>query len=725
MKARKLKSLLFAVSGCFYAVLAYSATSLFSDYGQIQNVQNYSTNPFWTPNSPYNQKMPQPVYVQGNKVSTDECMQIVQSAVSVQCMARNNCRNTTLADIRPAIVVSLSSLPNKAYSTACIGYLDSVYESYVAQHGGNNTFKTNTVSTVVMPTTTTNVVQGSGIVLQNPFVKTDPQWKQDIADRAQELKSLQRQNNSGDWKLSASKFPNTINDLSFSDQIAIKAADYANYKGTTAYRTLMVENAHEWCNGKGAGSHECQEYFCEEKAGPKANTAECIKYRCETKTGYKETHKEECACGVNPSSDTCKDYMCSLDTNYAKSQECHSHKCKRDGEYRKKHKKECICEESPNSDECMMQKCYNGANKPNPNGGTGCEAWLCQNDTKYRKDNQQSCICAKNSKSAECLSLKCYKTKTEKENGKNVTKKVPDDTLTDCKTHLCTYDADYIDKHGEDCACLKEPYGKLCAQYKCFKDGKYSTNIDDWVYKDRPSGAYDCCNVYCDANKDIAMSAVGCGCNLSNAFGGGNGDVNGGGVNTGVPGGINPDDPNQKINNSGGNIFAKYYSLCPQPKINIKEKGDNIFTSTGFSLKTDWGGVKVNTETAVKIVKELLNCADLDNTEYVIHERSNTAGTDEYINVQNKQNNEIIPVHFDSINDEEPVENRMIVRALYYIAKGNHDTLPRCMKNVCKLDVTQFQCGAISSILTSKFSVSHQRFFVESDDKPCRIIGNK
>ena len=34
-----------------------ATTTLFSKYGQIQNVQNYSSNPFWDPSSPYNQRV--------------------------------------------------------------------------------------------------------------------------------------------------------------------------------------------------------------------------------------------------------------------------------------------------------------------------------------------------------------------------------------------------------------------------------------------------------------------------------------------------------------------------------------------------------------------------------------------------------------------------------------------------------------------------------------------
>lgn len=137
MKNSVLKSFVFAVLCGVCAFSANAAVSVFSDYGQIQNVQNYSSSPFWTPNSPYNQRLPQPVYVQGADLNTDDCLRTVQALVTAQCIARDNCQNTTLAEIRPTIMVQLSQLPGNNYVSACAGYLDGVFESYVKQYGGN------------------------------------------------------------------------------------------------------------------------------------------------------------------------------------------------------------------------------------------------------------------------------------------------------------------------------------------------------------------------------------------------------------------------------------------------------------------------------------------------------------------------------------------------------------------------------------------------------------
>ena len=183
MKANILKSLSFAVFCGFCAYSATAATSLFSDYGQIQNVQNYSSNPFWTPNSPYNQRIvPQPVYVQGADLNTEDCVRVVQSLVYVQCAARDNCKNTSLAEIRPEIMIQLSKLPGNNYVSACSGYLDGIFESYVGQFGNNVPNNPVAFPTPTMPNPD---AQNNVIQQQNP--SQDPQWKQEMDERTQQL----------------------------------------------------------------------------------------------------------------------------------------------------------------------------------------------------------------------------------------------------------------------------------------------------------------------------------------------------------------------------------------------------------------------------------------------------------------------------------------------------------------------------------------------------------
>ena len=255
MKKGFLKSLLIAVFCGFYAFGATAAVSLFSDYGQIQNVQNYSTNPFWTPNSPYNQRLPQPVYVQGADLTADDCFKVVQSLVSVQCMARDNCKNTTLADIRPTIMVQLSNLPGNNYVSACSGFIDGVFESYVAQYGNNIPNRAAAFPNATTPNPDIN--KDNDIKIQNPYKRTIPQWQQEIIERSNELEQLRQESGAGSEHLSATDFPATYADLSFTDRVKLATADYAQYKDKNAYTVPNIQNLKDWCAGKGAGSAEC------------------------------------------------------------------------------------------------------------------------------------------------------------------------------------------------------------------------------------------------------------------------------------------------------------------------------------------------------------------------------------------------------------------------------------------------------------------------------------
>ena len=186
MRIKHLTSLSTAVFCCFYAVDAWSASPIVSDYGQIQNVQKYSSNPFWNPNSPYNQRIPQPVYATGADLNAGECINVVNSLISMQCASRNNCRDLSLKDVKPNLMVQLSNLPGKNYLSACGGYIDYLYESYVSKYG--NYFSTTTPVAFpepivqTKPTTTTN----NSVTINNPYSTTLPKWKQEILERTQE-----------------------------------------------------------------------------------------------------------------------------------------------------------------------------------------------------------------------------------------------------------------------------------------------------------------------------------------------------------------------------------------------------------------------------------------------------------------------------------------------------------------------------------------------------------
>jgi hypothetical protein len=259
MKTHILKSLMFAVLCGIVAFSAHSAVSLFSDYGQIQNVQSYSSNPFWSPNSPYNQRLPQPVYVQGVDVTSDECSKVVDSLVAVQCMARNNCKNTSLSEIRPEIMVQLSKLPGKNYVSSCAGYIDTAFESYVQQYG--NTLPNREVS-FPGATQPTNNNQNTGVQIKNPYQRNIPKWQQEINERNQELLELQKENGVGNEHLSKTDFPATYADLSFKSKMELMNEGYEPYKDKSAYKVPDFQTAAKWCaDGSHKNSPECVAYF--------------------------------------------------------------------------------------------------------------------------------------------------------------------------------------------------------------------------------------------------------------------------------------------------------------------------------------------------------------------------------------------------------------------------------------------------------------------------------
>jgi len=259
MTKKHLKSLLFALCCGLYTFVATAAVSLFSEYGQIQNVQNYSTNPFWSPNAPYNQRLPQPVYVQGADLNADDCINVVQSLVSVQCMARDNCKNTELSDVRPAIMVQLSNLPGHNYVSACSGYIDNIFESYVRQYSNTLPNRPTAFPDATVPNPDLDDDDGM-IKFENPYKRQPAKWKQEENERARELQGLQRQNGVGNEHITKTDFPATYADLSFSERMANDTAGLEPFKDMKAYKTLDVKTESEWCNDGHMDSSECAAY---------------------------------------------------------------------------------------------------------------------------------------------------------------------------------------------------------------------------------------------------------------------------------------------------------------------------------------------------------------------------------------------------------------------------------------------------------------------------------
>ena len=261
MRAKnKFSKLLFVVC-CILITQATQADTPFSQYGVIQNVQNYSSNPFWSPDAPYNQRMPTAIYATGPDVETAECQRIVAGLVTTQCAMRNNCIDSQISDIRPAIMLQLSRMTGGNYATSCAGYIDDTFNEYVQRYGnavpvGVTAFPH---ATVANPTATTPDFE-----IENPYQPQLPDWQSDILERKLELQELQSMNGTNDAGLERAAFPTTYADLSLQERTENAATGYKPYAGKSAYRTMKIEDAQSaaqrstmaqqnrsaYCNGK-------------------------------------------------------------------------------------------------------------------------------------------------------------------------------------------------------------------------------------------------------------------------------------------------------------------------------------------------------------------------------------------------------------------------------------------------------------------------------------------
>ena len=214
-----------------------------SQYGIIQNVQDYSMNPFWNSNSPYNQNFPQPVYVTGPELNTGDCQSAVSSLISSYCFANNNCRDKRISDVRPVIMLQLSRMPGHNYASNCSGFIDSEFDSFVA------TYSAAIPASASFPGAidTNPNYNAAEFKLENPYERKDgtwqgDEWQKEKKERSQELKDLQSMNNSGAEKLAKSDFPTTFSDLSFAERMEITQQGYEPFESGSAYRSIKIED---------------------------------------------------------------------------------------------------------------------------------------------------------------------------------------------------------------------------------------------------------------------------------------------------------------------------------------------------------------------------------------------------------------------------------------------------------------------------------------------------
>lgn len=227
-----------ALCACAPVLAAQNAPTFMSKYGEIQSVNKYSSNPFWSPDSPYNQRFPTPIYATGPDINTGDCNRIVQNLITEYCASRGDCANARISDVRPHIMVSLSQLPGHNFATSCGGYIDTVFENYKKTYGNSSTGTVNIVPTQ-------NKVAAPSIQIENPFKQTKSASEIAMDARTAELERLQRQT-TATAAVTPASFPKTIDDLSFTDRMANTSAGYEPYKDLKAYKTPKFETEDEY-----------------------------------------------------------------------------------------------------------------------------------------------------------------------------------------------------------------------------------------------------------------------------------------------------------------------------------------------------------------------------------------------------------------------------------------------------------------------------------------------
>lgn len=245
-----------------------------SNHGLIQNVQDYSSNPFWSQTAPYNQRMPVAVYAKGADLTAAECQSVVASLVAAECAGRNNCVGVQLSDIRPAVITQMSKLPGYNYVSACAGFLDRAFTDYVAQYG------TAVGGTTNFPTALTpgNNANQPDFKIANPYAPKLPSWNGEpwlgnMIERTTELETLQAQTGGGAPKLVATQMPKTIADLTFEERMELAKAGYEewapvygkNNKGervcikNCAYQSLSIEDDEKYWQRESAKAQQRQQ----------------------------------------------------------------------------------------------------------------------------------------------------------------------------------------------------------------------------------------------------------------------------------------------------------------------------------------------------------------------------------------------------------------------------------------------------------------------------------
>lgn len=222
------------------------APTPFSQSGLIQNVQSYSSNPYYNPDSPYYQRLPVPIYAQGTELNAGDCQYVAGALVSAECGRRNNCAGLRVGDIRPAVLQQMAAIPGHNYMSQCNGFIDGAFDEYMksAQNVRLTGFPT------MFPGAGTGGAGAPGsavgnqreLVLINPTERQLEDWEIEKSQRQNELAGL-RAANAEDTTLRAGVgMPGTFADLSFAERMEVLRQGYQPYANNKAYQNIKIES---------------------------------------------------------------------------------------------------------------------------------------------------------------------------------------------------------------------------------------------------------------------------------------------------------------------------------------------------------------------------------------------------------------------------------------------------------------------------------------------------
>lgn len=223
-----------------------SVPAPFSKYGQIQGVQNYSSNPYWNNGSPYNQTLPVPVYTKGPDVNTGTCQNVVDTLVASYCSANNNCIGAKISDVRPNVMVQLSQLPGHNFATSCAGYIDSSFNTYIKKYGHISP-TTNVAFPVAYEENNRLYQMTSGKTAGVSLTPKKSAYESGVAERAAELAQLHAaSSNTTSPVMATSGFPQTVQDLTLTERIKLRQEGYAPFKDAKSYHTIKLGDEKEY-----------------------------------------------------------------------------------------------------------------------------------------------------------------------------------------------------------------------------------------------------------------------------------------------------------------------------------------------------------------------------------------------------------------------------------------------------------------------------------------------